>query len=665
MTETVNPRFYLYKPKEINISEALNIPVFKSKLSTEEHDFSKNDFKKILGEPHPFDYTVIEGLEQKFGLVGAVEDKICDYALGPGIFIESEHEKLVELLEKWITKAHLLFFARPWLKNGLGKGTGYLEIAGLTDIEKTEKIKVVDSNTVYVKRDDYGKIEKYNQYLGSTEGRIDEEQINELTLGNIIQLNINQVGNNAYGMGLVFAGIPIINDFINAQSAQHKILRRKANSQIHAKLGNVEKEDYPEQTDIDAFGSKLQYMNESTEWVTGPNVEMNVLDFGSVGDKFDSALQNDLKLLSYTFQVPESILGAEQGYVGAAKIHESGFEKNIKSYQQQLGFILRTKVFDVLLEQAGMAELEYNVVWGQQDEEDKNKIRESLQKILAVMSLSPGMKIEYEKKLAILDDIDYDKVNSENQKVMRRDNRDKKRDFGQQVQLQQVKKTTIGQKEHLIDHTIEDNMLLGKAPQEIEAELISKYKLSEKDAQEKVIEIIEEFENDYSLEEWIGEFIHVKKEILEGIQGDAFENIAAIKKGDVALGKLNKKQVEQIRQTFADGFENNRGLKEIAKNINKNITLKDRYIMKNDKKVLAISKEKRAYLMARSETVRLRANGTLISAGNKNIKEVEFTLVSAKACPICEALDGDNYSVKEAFGVIPVHANCRCKWTEV
>ena len=463
-------------------------------------------------------------------------------------------------------------------------------------------------------------------------------------------------------MGIVYSGMTIINDFLNAQSSSHKIMRRKANSPIHAKLGNVEKEDYPSQADIDSFGKKMQFMNETTEWVTGPNVEMNVLDFGNVGDKFKEMLATDLKLLSYAFQVPESIMGADKGYAGSSKIQDEGFNKNIRSYQQQIGFVLKSKLFDTLILQKGLKG-EYKVVWGKQTEDDKNNLRDSYQKLLATSSgLSEGMRKEYEKKLATLDDIEYELVEKENAKILRRNNREQKKSFNNQLQLQKTN-PQAQQNEHEIQQFIKKEMILGKAPQEIESDLSKEFNVNEDNAFIKVTEEIDEFTKDYPLEEWVGEYLHVKKEILEGIKGDQFEMLAAKTRKDLSLGLLNKNQVEQLRTTFDDAFVNSRGLHEIADNIKK-LDLKDRYVLKDGKKVLAISKDKRPYMIARTETVRLRAQGSLIGFENKKVNNVVFENTSSRPCPECESLDGNIYPINEAMGIIPVHSGCRCKWSE-
>jgi len=73
---------------------------------------------------------------------------------------------------------------------------------------------------------------------------------------------------------------------------------------------------------------------------------------------------------------------------------------------------------------------------------------------------------------------------------------------------------------------------------------------------------------------------------------------------------------------------------------------------------------------AATEITRIHAEVTLREFGRRGIEEVEleFTLNvhgGAEPCIECETLAGTRYSVKEASGIIPVHAYCQCGWVPV
>ena len=69
----------------------------------------------------------------------------------------------------------------------------------------------------------------------------------------------------------------------------------------------------------------------------------------------------------------------------------------------------------------------------------------------------------------------------------------------------------------------------------------------------------------------------------------------------------------------------------------------------------------RAEMIARTETMRAVAEGTLDGYAEAQVERVRF-LSSADACLECLGYDGHVYTRSEASGIIPVHPNCRCCW---
>ena len=74
---------------------------------------------------------------------------------------------------------------------------------------------------------------------------------------------------------------------------------------------------------------------------------------------------------------------------------------------------------------------------------------------------------------------------------------------------------------------------------------------------------------------------------------------------------------------------------------------------------------RRATLLARTEIIRAHAEGQLDAFENLGVTEIGVmaewsTARDDRVCPLCEALEGSVMSVKEARGLIPRHAQCRC-----
>lgn len=69
----------------------------------------------------------------------------------------------------------------------------------------------------------------------------------------------------------------------------------------------------------------------------------------------------------------------------------------------------------------------------------------------------------------------------------------------------------------------------------------------------------------------------------------------------------------------------------------------------------------RAFMIARTESIRAMNEGTLLTYSDLGIERVEF-VAAYDACDDCLDYDGDIMSISEAHGLIPIHPNCKCAW---
>lgn len=594
--------------------------------------------EKKLGEPHPFDYTLIDGLMKKFGLATAVIEKMVDFAFGPKLNVECKDTRAKQILDDFLNKTYLRSYIKPWAREGLAKGPGFMEIAGLADKSDDEiAIKVPSSNNMYVRRDKYGNVEKFIQHVGSNLNRISEKDIVELNPDEMVQVDFNKWGNCAYGYGYIYSALQTIDDFLMAQKAIHKLTKRKANMPIWVKLGNVEKEDYPQQAQIDAFGEKLQYMDETTEWVTGPNVEITAIDTGNVAEKFIGVLNNDYKLLSYSFQVPETIMGAGNVPEGLAKVQMDAFDRRIKSLQDEVGMVIKEKILRKILKKNGL-DVEFNVVWGELNEEDKEKLIMQYNSILGNMSVSPGLKKEVEKKLALLLDINIEAVEANNAEME-------------------------GSEEENPEREREENEKLPEVPGQKSLEGV-KYK--------EVHNTLYEDTGSIRINEWINfNYNDLKNEILQAVRKDKFDDLRATNAIEREAGYLSAAKVRQLKEIFEKGFDKNLSVKELEQQIQKVVGPLYKYdenglVLDNGERVIKLDSVTRSNVIARTETVRLANIGNLDFYKTKKVDEVRFVAsLSDRTCPECEGLNGNIYNISEAYDTIPVHINCRCAFVPI
>jgi len=653
------------------------VGVINEKLKSEEeqkaNDLFLKTIKENVGEPHPFDYKEVEGVSIKFGLASAVINKYLDFILGTEIFFDAEDEKIENKLEEIKKEIKLQNHLRNFVQEGLTKGPGFLEVTGLGEKDKESAIKNINSNTMFVVKDKQGNIIRYNQYIGTDINQFKFADVISFKPEEIIQFNINKASCSSYGYGIIYPALITINDFLLAQKSIHKLTKRKANVPIHAKLGNAEKDDYPTQEDIDAFGEKLQFMNETTEWSTGPNVEFKVIDFGNIGEKFTELLDNDYKLLSYSFQVPEVLLGAGNVPEGLAKVQMDAFERRIRALQQELGQVLKDKLFKPLLNKAGYED-EFEIIWGQPSEDDINK---KVQLLLQLSNVSPGLKYVSEERIAELLNLDYKKVEQTNKLF------DAKQDaiFNAGLTKEPIEKIKDDiekkiQKDEMEQEESKPVVKLPGQPLSESVHITSKENINAKYLKgiykkEVHKHNIQEDFKDYSIQEWVN--INVNDyvmQIISAIQEDDFTDLKANNNIEKAAGYLGEKDITKLKTALQDGFIKNKSIKEIEQ------TLKDKRIVRNlyaynekgleldddGNKKMIMNKDDRTHLISRTETVRMANQGALNEYKDKGVQEVIWiSALDDRSCEICDSLNGQILEANSNnLPPINSHPYCRC-----
>lgn len=666
-----NTSIYLASPKNI-----LNERFKTIEISDDEKNKSFiSTLKKEGFEEHPFEYKLVEDLTKKFGLINAIVEKITDFTIGPGVYIESEDENIVEILDEWMEETNFRYYLRPWAKEALIKGSGYLEIAGLGMASKINTIKCVNANNMFVKKDEFGEIKGYTQYLGNSYIGIDKEKKIDLSKDEIIQLDFNKIGTCGYGYGIVYSALETVDYFLSSQKSMHKIMSRKANSQVHWKLGNAEKDDYPKQEDIDAFAGKLQFMNDTTEFVTGPNAEAKVIDFGNIGEKFAEVLANDYKLLSYCFQVPEMLLGSDRGWSGSSEVQMDAFERNCKSKQEEIGCVLRYKVFNKVLEANGIKDYEYELVWGQPSEDDKNKELETYREILKIPGLNPGLTKAIEKKLACVLDIDYDEVYEEpivptdangNPIAPQLGNKPGKENPNKEEPMEEPEEEEeMEENKHYVVNSYKINDFIEK----LKINLKGNYR---KDLEHSFLTHKQEKLDlkDYTIKEYLNkDYKQFKEGILNAIEKDEFTNIKAENKVELKAGYLSETKLNRFREVLKEGIENDKSLKAMKKDMLEVVKVPALYeynrkgLIKDEKgrKILLLSADERAEMILKTELIRLSGEGFIAEVRKEGETLVEWiTAEDERVCTICEDLDKRIFEVDSVLDNYPAHVNCRC-----
>lgn len=637
-------------------------------------------FPKDLGAQHPFDFEALEKVWKKVGIVNGIVNKLKNAIVGD-FSVTVEDENVQAYLDSFIDETNFPSVLREWVKEALLKGNGFIEL----DLNNNN-LRVLNANNMYVKRTKKGKIKEYNQWLGRSFKNMSRESnlLTTFSPNQIAHLKLNKMSNEAYGNGIIYPNERVISNIVRGEEDLHCLMKRKAGAPIHVQVG-VEGENVNTQ-DIDDFSSKLQFMNNKTEWVTDANTKMSVLDFKGVTNNLTSTLDYDLQILSTSINIPVVLLGKANVPEGLAKVQDEDYMRFIKSIREEIESIVEEKIFKPLLlvnkfpgvEAQGLnknsigTEMKIDFSWNLPGEDDINQRIEKLSALMGNFGISENMKRRIQLELAkLLDFEDAEKYLLEPEVGV--DQIDKQReDAFRDASLEKKIEKPTGPNSP--EAKKEDKI---KQPEVPGAKPSAKAKLHDLKVKNTAHmqgcgcgqQLTESQVKEMTIKEWVElkeldgfNYSDYLVRILKRLRTDKFETLSAITEQDFADGLLSTSQINKLRFILKQGFRKNRTMGEIQKEIDTNLSLKDR--LQNGKIISAAGS--RPLSIARTETVRLANLGLLDTYKENEIQQVRFlAALSERTCPQCEALNGNVFLINEASGLIPVHPMCRCTWVSV
>lgn len=649
--------------------------LLKTKLEEQfkgELEQKKIKFPAELGEEHPFDFKQMEELYKKFGLFSAIIDKYVDFIWGPGFYVKCDEDRAREIIEEFIKDVNFDTVGRQWTKEALIKGNGFMEIGG-NKKEGIKGLKNLNANYMYVVRDKRGKIEGYNQYKGAFD-RFAKNKVINFTEDEIAHVPFNIVGDCAYGIGIGYSSLKIIDNLLRQQKDLHWLMERKANAPLHAKLGKVEggEKIIPKPEDVTQFGKDMEVMSNKTNWATDALVEFDVIDFGDIGDKFSAILEHDMEMIIYAFQIPAVLLGKANIPEGLAKVQMEAFQRRIQSIQAELEKIIEEKIFKRVLIANGL-DVDIEFEWGTPSVLETEARMKLVSELMKSPGISGAMNSILEDEMINLLKLDKDKWEETKLEWEEKQEEERKR-------LEQQPQPIVPGQNKNFPQKVLPKKELPKQPKPEESfkkKIKHEHKKIYKNYEyEPICKDCEESWNDINdIQEWLG--FNYKKylsNIMDILSKEEFEQIKALNEIELEAGYLTEEQITKLKGILNNGFEKGKGLKDMAKEVDTKLELKDLYRMTEDGNImkgaaglpiLAKSKEKRAIGIVRSEVTRLANKGAVKYYKDNDIKRIKhIASFGNRTCPICEGLNGTIYEIGMEPG-LPVHPMCRCTYGAV
>jgi len=606
----------------------------------------KVKFPSILGEEHPFDFKMCEDLYKRFGFLTAVVDKYVDFVVGPGFYIECEDEKAKKIIDDFMLDVNFNTFLRTWAKEGILKGSGFAELGG-SQTEVPQGMKVLNANYMYIDRDKYGEILKFNQYRGAF-NKFDKEQITSFEPFQIAYFPFNTVGDCVYGLGIAYPALNTINNLLKNEKDLHTLISRKANSPYHIKLGGIVGGKYykPNPSDVAKIGADLQYQTNKLEWTTDGLTDIKVIDFGNIGEKFDAVLKYDTEMLFYIFQIPAVIMGMANVPEGLAKVQMDAFERRIQAIQAEMEKVIEHQIFKRVLNASGF-DVKVDFRWGEPSDATKMERLVRLKELLGNLRVSDSLFKLMEKDVVKL--LDYD----ENEYEVMSEEEERRRE---EIRSQPI---VPGQNETKPPFPVKKEKLFEQLDK---VGVFNKIK-NRYETKETCKHCNESWENINDVQEWLGfNYKDYLKSISAFIKEDDFINLKAENDIEEQAGYLNPTQINELKRVLNKDLMQGKGIREIARDIDMKVKPNDLYEITTENQLgnLIRGKDVRSIGIARTEISRVSNEGAIKQFADNGITKIRWVASSGdRTCPDCEALNG---VIFETFNhpEIPLHPYCRC-----
>lgn len=606
------------------------------------------NFPKELGVEHPFKFEDAEKVYKSFGIITGAINKIADNIVGE-FSVKCKNPNARKLIVDFIKESNMQLEVKEWIIESLLKGNGFME---LDVVDK--KLNVLNANDMYVVRDRNGNVKGYNQFTGQFKNfSMDSRKLISFRSAQMCHLRINTIAGEAYGQGILMANERVVENLIQKEQDLAKLINRKANAPIHAKVGQPGEVADP--TSIDNIKNNLVYMTNRTEWVTDANVEMKVLEFGDIGKNLIDAIMHDIRMLCAGMQIPEVMLNSGQLNEGIGNVQLEAFQRFIASIQEDIEFQIENKILKPYLLSNGFQD-EIEFVWNLPGEEEINLRLTNLNTMLQNQYLSDGMRRSIQIEIGRLLNFENPEllVDTPNTQGM---TADKNPVFQPDGKVFEPKGSESKEEKKENEREKEEKLPQPEVPgvknEMMECACHEKAKITENDYSNMSLK-------EYVNMQEVGGFNYSDYliNILKRLKTDKFETLQAITESDIEKGLLNNEQVDKLRQILKDGFRKNQSIREIELEIKNNLNLKDR-ITENGQ---IISAEVRPNMISRTETLRL-ANIGLVDTYKQNGVErcTWLSSVSERTCDVCMNLNGRVMLLDEYLNLrSEIHPNCRC-----
>jgi len=389
--------FKLFDKKNNNnfalISERIKPNITEKIKGVVENPEAKGVGSKI-GVEHPFDWELLESAYLSVPLIQGAIDKHVDFVLGSEYKIDSDNDKLKKKFDEFVRNTDFNVLLRLVVRNMLIYGSAFLEV--VWSGKRVKQLKILDSKTMYVKRDNRGKLLGYSQVLNSKTIGFKSEPVN-FKPDEVIHFSFNNIGSSPYGTSAIKSlfgdgNVSIVRQFLSMEQAMKSLLDKQVNAKLHIQVGD--ENNHPTQTDINDLASKLEASKNDTEWITSYLVKMNILGYeGKILD-LQPFIEHYEDQMVYGLQTPFVLLGKGRVPEGLASVQLEAFERRINSIQLTIAHELENKIFDEMF-----GNVEYTFVWNRHENKELKELDTLIRFLAEKFKLSEETRFIIENRI--------------------------------------------------------------------------------------------------------------------------------------------------------------------------------------------------------------------------------------------------------------------------
>ena len=352
-----------------------------------------------LGILHPENYDENELFVSKIPIVAGAIDKMVDYVVGQGFYIESDNPTIAEYLETFLNKHKFSQLCRRICRDMLVYGNSYVELSFNINVANALPVQI-DAMRCWNPKHMFVDIDEHGSIIGYKQEHKSGKPIS-FSKDKIVHFKLNSITDMPYGLSILEPLRKVLTVKVRMEHDSARIVTKKANAPLQVIMGGEMGGQVilPTNAEIQSMMQDLTTLENRNEFATSKLVEMKPIDF-NIGKEMPYLEHFDNQVV-YGLQVPYVLLGLGSIPEGLANVQMESFLFRVQAIQDVIDEMVTEKILTPHLQYSGLAG-NFEFTWGA-PEFKKDKELGTLKDLLGT-NLSEITKTDLENRLRTLMD---------------------------------------------------------------------------------------------------------------------------------------------------------------------------------------------------------------------------------------------------------------------